>query len=115
MLVPIVQSGVRPARSVPEVLVPSLSDCLFLALLLWVFAAGAGWSVLLADGDAGWHIRTGDYILATRSVPVRDLFSFSKAGQPWFAWEWLADVIFSALHRARGLKGLVAGAGLLLS
>lgn len=115
MLVPIVQSAVRPARSVPEALVPSMSDCLFLALLLWVFATGAGWSALLADGDAGWHIRTGDYILATQSVPFKDLFSFSKAGQPWFAWEWLADVIFSALHRAWGLKGLVAAAGLLLS
>jgi hypothetical protein len=115
MLAPALQSGTSPVRSLPGVLIPSLSDCLFLAILLWVFAAGAGWSVLLADGDAGWHIRTGDYILATRSVPVTDLFSFSKAGQPWFAWEWLSDVIFSALHRAWGLKGLVAAAGLLLS
>ncbi|MBZ5596079.1 MAG: hypothetical protein LAP39_27870 [Acidobacteriia bacterium] len=99
----------------PRWLIPSLSDCLFLALLVWVFAVGSGWTVLLADGDTGWHIRTGEYILDTRSVPARDLFSFSKAGQPWFAWEWGSDVIFGALHRAWGLKGVVVLSGLLLS
>jgi tight adherence protein B len=42
-------------RNVPLLLIPSLSDCLFLAILVWVFAAGSGWSVLLADGDTGWR------------------------------------------------------------
>jgi hypothetical protein len=115
MLIPAVQPGAVAVRSVPLMLVPSLSDCLFLAILLWVFAAGSGWSVLLADGDTGWHIRTGEYILDTRSVPVRDLFSFSKAGQPWFAWEWLSDVIFALLDRAWGLKGVVVFTGMVLS
>ena len=99
----------------PRLFVPSLSDCLFLAILLWGFAAGSGWSVLLADGDTGWHIRTGEYILSTHSVPTRDLFSFSKAGEPWFAWEWLSDVTFAALHRFWGLKGVVVFTGLVLS
>ena len=76
----------------PRLLVPSLSDCLFLAILLWSFGPESGWSVLLADGDTGWHIRTGEYILSSHSVPTQDLFSFSKAGEPWFAWEWLSDV-----------------------
>ena len=110
--------AVHPAtgvRRVPRLLVPSLSDCLFLAVLLWVFASGSGWSVLLADGDTGWHIRTGEYILDTGSVPTHDLFSFSKAGQPWFAWEWLADVTLAVLHRAWGLQGVVAFTGLALS
>ena len=115
MIVPAVQPATRTFQSVPRVLVPSLSDCLFLAILLWVFVLGSGWSVLLADGDTGWHIRTGEYILDTRSVPANDLFSFSKAGQPWFAWEWGSDVLFAALHRAWGLKGVVVFSGLLLS
>jgi hypothetical protein len=62
-------------RRLPRLLVPSLSDCLFLAILLWGFGAGSGWSTLLADGDTGWHIRTGEYILNTHSVPTHDLFS----------------------------------------
>jgi hypothetical protein len=115
MIVPAVQPATRGFGSVPRVLIPSLSDCLFLAIILWVFALGSGWSVLLADGDTGWHIRAGEYILDTRSVPVNDLFSFSKAGQPWFAWEWGSDVLFAALHRAWGLKGVVVFSGLLLA
>lgn len=115
MFVPAVRSASLRNRTVPLWLVPSLSDCLFVAILVWVFAAGSGWTVLLADGDTGWHIRTGEYILDTRSVPVRDLFSFSQAGQPWFAWEWLADVIFALLAQTYGLKGVVAFTGLVLS
>lgn len=115
MMVPAVQPATRGFGSVPRVLIPSLSDCLFLAILLWVFALGSGWSVLLADGDTGWHIRTGEYILNTKSVPAADLFSFSKAGQPWFAWEWGSDIVFAALHRAWGLKGVVVFSGLVLA
>ena len=115
MLIPAAYPATGAARRVPRLLVPSLADCLFLAILLWCFAAGSGWSVLLADGDTGWHIRTGEYILSTHSVPTRDLFSFSKAGQPWFAWEWLSDVTFAALHHFWGLKGVVVFTGLVLS
>jgi hypothetical protein len=115
MLVPAVHLRTGAVRRLPRLLVPSLSDCLFLAILLCGFAAGSGWSVLLSDGDTGWHIRTGEYILDTHSVPTHDLFSFSKAGEPWFAWEWLSDVTFAALHRVWGLKGVVAFTGLVLS
>ncbi len=115
MFVPVTYSASSGVRRVPRLLVPALSDCLFLAILLWGFAAGSGWSVLLADGDTGWHIRTGEYILSTRSVPRHDLFSFSKAGRPWFAWEWLSDITFAVLHRAWGLKGVVVFTGLVLS
>jgi hypothetical protein len=93
---------------------PSLSDFLLASLVVWLFVAGSGWENLLADGDTGWHIRTGEYILDTRSVPTRDLFSFSKPGEPWFAWEWLADVIFALLHRQWGLAGVVAFSGIAL-
>lgn len=115
MFAPVIYPATGAVRRVPRLLVPSLSDCLFLAILLWGFAAGSGWSVLLADGDTGWHIRTGEYILSTHSVPTHDLYSFSKAGQPWFAWEWLSDITFAALHRFWGLKGVVVFTGLVLS
>jgi hypothetical protein len=78
-----------------RLLVPSLSDFLFVALIAWLFmSSGAhGWQSLLADADAGWHIRTGEYILDHHQVPHHDLYSFSKPGAPWYAWEWLTDII----------------------
>lgn len=100
-----------------RLLIPSLSDLFFVALLVWLFMSGGGtgWDSLLADGDVGWHIRTGEYILDTGSVPTEDLYSFSKAGQPWYAWEWLSDVIDGGLHRAAGLKGVVLLAALIIA
>lgn len=99
-----------------RLLVPSLSDLFFVAILAWLFMSGggSGWSGLLADADAGWHIRTGEYILDNHTVPYQDLYSFSKAGAPWYAWEWLSDVIDAILHRTAGLKGVVLMAALIL-
>lgn len=98
-----------------QVLVPTLTDFLFISFFMWIFATGAGWMTLLADGDTGFHIRTGDYILQTGTVPKTDIFSFSKAGEPWFAWEWLSAVVFSKLHAAAGLKALVFFCGVLIT
>jgi hypothetical protein len=94
---------------------PSHSDWLFAALMVWLFVAGSGWQVLLADGDTGWHIRAGEYILTHRQVPHADLFSFSRPGAPWCAWEWLSDVLFALAHRAAGLKGVVLLAGTVIA
>ncbi|MBM3812178.1 MAG: hypothetical protein FJW20_11165 [Acidimicrobiia bacterium] len=108
-------AGSAKARGLRALLTPSFTDCLFIALVVWLFLSGpAGWTWLLADGDSGWHIRTGEQILATGTVPKLDPFSFTKQGQPWFAWEWGADVIYALLHQAGGLKALVLFAGVLI-
>ncbi len=99
-----------------RLITPSLSDLFLIAILMWVFAAGQfGWKGLLADGDVGWHIRTGEYILRHHSVPHQDLYSFSKPGAPWYAWEWLTDVLDASLYRWAGLKGIVLSAGVLIA
>jgi len=87
-------------------LAPSLADLFFAVLLLALFARPQSWQSLLGDGDTGWHIRTGEYILQTGWVPFHDLFSFSRPNQPWFAWEWLSDVTFALLHRWHGLAAI---------
>jgi hypothetical protein len=62
---------------------------------------------MLGDGDTGWHVRTGEWILAHGQVPHVDVFSYTMPGQPWFAWEWLWDVGFALLHQRWGLAGVV--------
>ncbi|MBZ5685506.1 MAG: hypothetical protein LAP86_10770 [Acidobacteriia bacterium] len=93
---------------------PSLSDLAFLTPILVLFwcTTGVGW--LLADSDTGWHIRTGEWILKNGRVPATDFFSFTKAGQPWFAWEWLSDVLMAVVHRHSGLAGIVLASLVLL-
>lgn len=96
-------------------LMPTLTDIFFIALVMWIFASGPmGWTALLADGDTGWHIRTGEFILSHGYVPDHDLFSYSKPGQTWYAWEWGSDVIFALLHQYGGLKAITLLAGVLI-
>jgi len=86
---------------------PSLTDLAFLMPLIFIFGRLNGARALLGDGDTGWHVRTGQWILANHRVPYTDIFSFSRPGQPWFAWEWLSDVIFALLHQRWGMAGVV--------
>jgi hypothetical protein len=87
-------------------LLPSIADLIFLALLgVLVFTP---LSVrLLGDAGIGWHIRTGQAILISHVIPRVDSFSSTMQGQPWFAWEWLYDVLVGGLDSAFGLNGVV--------
>jgi len=89
-------------------LVPTLPDLFFPILLAAWFGRPAVWQGLLGDGDTGWHIRTGEILLQTGRVPAHDPFSFWRAGERWYAWEWLSDAIFAELHRRGGLEAVAA-------
>jgi hypothetical protein len=101
---------------VKRLLFPSYTDLIFIFTFTVAFVVSpAGWDSLVADGDTGIHIRAGDAIVASRSVPTRDLFSFSRPGQEWFAFEWLSEVAFSFLHKWFALKGVVLFCGVLIA
>jgi hypothetical protein len=87
----------------------------FVVLLVAVFAQPAGIHALLTDGDTGWHIRTGELVLASGRPPVVDDFSFTRPGAPWFAWEWGSDVLFAMLYRWRGIAAVATAAGAILA
>ncbi len=85
-------------------LMPSAADLIFLALLgALVFTPLS--VKLLGDAGIGWHIRNGQQILATHAIPRVDSFS-SQIRQPWFAWEWLYDVVAGQLETWCGLNGV---------
>ena len=87
-------------------LLPSVSDLLFVTMLgLLVFTNLS--LRLLGDAGIGWHIRTGQLILATHTIPHVDPFSSSMTERPWFAWEWLYDTLVGWLDSAAGLNGVV--------
>jgi hypothetical protein len=60
------------------------------------------------DPDLWWHLKVGEDILATHRWPTTDPYSFTAGGQPWLAYEWLGDVLFAAVARVGGLRGLQA-------
>jgi hypothetical protein len=95
-------------------LFPSLTDVAFLMPIVFLFTRMDGAKSMLGDGDTGWHIRTGEWILANGRVPREDMFSFSKPGQAWYAWEWLWDVCFAWLYHHGAMASVVAASILVL-
>jgi len=85
---------------------PSAADLIFIAVLCALVFTPLSVR-LLGDAGIGWHIRTGQQILATHAIPRVDSFSSSAAGQPWFAWEWLYDLVVGWLEATLGLNGVV--------
>lgn len=80
---------------------------------LLVYAATmARLNEILADPDTYWHITLGNWILAHHAVPHRDLWSFTKAGAPFVAMEWLSEVVIAAIYDVFGWAGLTAMAAL---
>ena len=90
-----------------------LASCLVTA----VFIARHNFEV---DPDLWWHLKVGEDILSTHHWPTVDPYSFTVAGQPWLAYEWLGDVLIASVARVAGLRGLqalliVLGAAIMLA
>lgn len=113
-LVPSIEDRQPVEKPWTVLFLPSLTDVAFALPLFILFGILPGSKLLLSDADVGWHLRTGEWILDHRAVPVRDLFSFTRPGEPWFAWEWGWDVCFGAIHRYSGLGGVVLANVLIL-
>lgn len=106
--------AVEGATGWSRFLLPSIRDLVFL-LCFWSLLMGPLANRPLADADIGWHIRTGEQILAGHAIPRTDAYSSLMHGQPWYAWEWLYDVLLGAVHHAIGLSGVVWLAAFLMS
>jgi len=59
------------------------------------------------DTDFWWHLKSGQYILQTASIPHVDPFSFTRGGSVWIAHEWLSEVIMYATFSFAGWVGLL--------
>lgn len=61
----------------------------------------------IIDVDIWWHLKAGEHILSTRSVPERDIFSYTSADRPWIDLHWLYQVLVYLVHRLAGAGGLL--------
>lgn len=79
--------------------------------LYWIIEAVAVRNTLLSDPDVWWHVKTGAWIWQHAGFPATDPFSYTYAGHPWIAKEWLSQVIFFGAYEAGGWNGvLILGA-----
>ena len=97
-------------------LLPSLTDFAFLMPIAFLFGRMEGVKTLLGDCDTGWHIRTGEWIVANRWVPAHDIFSFSQAGRSLVRLGMaVGRAVGLAERRRRPARGGAVRACLLLS
>src|SRR5690348_412307 len=95
-------------------LLPSLTDVAFLLPIVFLFIRLEGARTLLGDGDTGWHVRAGEWMLQNHRVPHSDFVSYTMPGQPWFAWAWLWGLSFGWLHRQWGMAAVLIASILVL-
>jgi len=61
----------------------------------------------MSDADFWFHLKTGQYVFSTGSIPRTEMFSFTYNGIPWIAHGWLSGVLFYAVYSSVGLKALI--------
>ncbi|MEH2552585.1 hypothetical protein V1286_000114 [Bradyrhizobium algeriense] len=64
-------------------------------------------SQLLGDSDTYWQTAVGQWILEHNALPRVDIYSFTKAGEPWTSSSWLAQVLYATSYNLVGWIGPV--------
>lgn len=59
------------------------------------------------DPDMWWHLRTGEIIAQSHSIPTTDEFSFTTNHHPYVPHEWLAQLSIYAAWKVAGNSGLM--------
>lgn len=76
----------------------------FVVSIVVVFLSGCYWMV---NGDIWWHLKAGELIRATGTVPDLNQFTFTNPDTPWIDLHWLFQVVVSWIYDSFGTPGLV--------
>lgn len=74
-------------------------------ILLFALVFALSFKVVI-DTDYAWHLRAGQYILKTKSIPKHDIFSFSAPDYPYVYYSWGSEVAVAASYNALGNFGV---------
>jgi hypothetical protein len=59
------------------------------------------------DPDMWWHLKTGEVIWNTHTIPATDLFSYTTNHHAWVDHEWLSQFILYGTYKLGGYTGLM--------
>ncbi|MBI5209643.1 MAG: hypothetical protein HY927_06710 [Elusimicrobia bacterium] len=82
---------------------PRTIACVFAALGILIALK----SCQEVDTDLFFHIKEGERIVTQGRLPLVEDYSFTAAGRPMIATEWLAQAVIYAVFRVSGYGGLV--------
>ncbi len=84
-------------------------------LAIWLFFMAGARNRLFRDPGTFWHTMTGQIIVTSGRVIDTDPFSFTFAGKPWVAYEWLGECLMAILDRIGGLDTLLLATATVLA
>jgi len=73
---------------------------------LFIFGIMAFAPSIIVDGDPYWHIAAGRWMVQHLAIPHSDPFSYTFAGAPWHAHEWLSEVVMGVAYLWAGWRGI---------
>lgn len=59
------------------------------------------------DPDMWWHLKMGEIIWTTHTIPTTDIFSYTTNHHAYVAHEWLAQLLIYGAYRFGGYSGLM--------
>lgn len=83
-----------------------MQKILLLLLILLVYVILIAKPIRLTTGDLGRHLKNGELIATTLSIPRTNLFTYTNGDYPFINHHWGSGVIFYLIHHVIGFRGL---------
>ena len=80
---------------------PSMLCCLLCALAVFTVRSR------FDDPDMWWHLKNGEIIFTTHTIPLADVFSYTSNHQALVPQEWLSQLAIYSAYRWGGFSGLM--------
>lgn len=93
---------------------PSIPATVFVGILAFV-TFGFQEPLLNSDGDLARHLRHGEWMLQHHALISADPFSYTRAGQPFTAFEYGSQLAYALANRLGGLAAVTVLAALLIA
>jgi len=97
----------EPVSSEPPGAAPWTKVSIAFGLVALAFLIAVLTIFKMSNNDIWIHLKTGEQILHTWSVPDKDPYSFTASDHDYVAHEWLSGVVFQIVYSAWGVNGLI--------
>src|SRR5262245_45804826 len=84
-------------------------------LALWLGLTAADPARFFQDPGTFWHVAVGRRILDAGEFIRAEPFSFTRAGEPWVATQWVGQCLMAILYAVGGFDALLLGTTVLIA
>ncbi len=84
----------------------SFRSIFWLLFYIFIFTLCLHNSSSYLDPDFGWHLKMGEEIITTQSVPHINTINYTLAGERWVDHEWLAESFLYQANKTFGYTGV---------